>query len=202
MPEIDARGKPCPQPVLLVKQKADAGEERFAVLVDNRAAVENVKRYGEKSGYSTAVEELEGHWRITGEKTAVAQTGDDAQPRMSAAQQGSGKPSPVLILMSETLGRDNEELGRMLTNIFISTLAVNKAQPRKIVLMNAGVKLACEGSAVLEAMGDIEKKGVEILACGTCLNFYKLNHSLRVGRTADAYEIVNIMLENTSLILG
>ncbi|MEW6173624.1 MAG: sulfurtransferase-like selenium metabolism protein YedF [Bacillota bacterium] len=201
MSEIDARGKPCPQPVLLVKQKADAGEARFVILVDNRAAVENVRRYGEKCGYHTAVTELEGHWRITGEKADVAETGDDKQSCALAAQE-TVKPSPVLVIISEALGRDNEELGRRLTNIFISTLAVNDTQPQKIILMNAGVKLACEGSMVLEAMGDLQEKGVEVLACGTCLNFFNLNHALRVGRPADAYEIVNIMLRNATLIIG
>ncbi|HIE12732.1 MAG TPA: preprotein translocase subunit TatB [Desulfotomaculum sp.] len=72
MRELDGRGKPCPQPVLLTKQAIDAGEAVFSILVDNRAAVENVTRFGQKSGYRIQVEELQGCWRVTGT------TGDEA----------------------------------------------------------------------------------------------------------------------------
>ena len=207
MREIDARGKPCPQPVLLVKQAVDAGAAAFSILVDNRAAVENVTRYGQNNGYRIQVEELQGYWRVKGTKGEKA--GEGRAPETGQAP-GAATPAEVvcgasvqtLVIQSQTLGRDDEELGRRLIKILLDTLAVNETRPRTIILLNAGVKLACEGSAALEALRDLEKKGVRILACGTCLNHFNLNRALQVGQPTNAYEVVNILLAGNVLVWG
>jgi selenium metabolism protein YedF len=207
MRELDGRGKPCPQPVLLVKQAVDAGEGAFSILVDNRAAVENVTRYGQKSGYQIQVEELPGYWRVT--ETRGEKAGEE---KARETGQAPGAPTPVevvcgasvqtLVIQSQTLGRDDEELGRRLIKILLDTLAANETRPRTIILLNAGVKLACEGSEALEALHDLAEKGVRILACGTCLNHFNLNDALQVGQPTNAYEVVNILLAGNVLVWG
>ena len=204
MREFDGRGKPCPQPVLLAKQAVDAGETAFSILVDNRAAVENVTRFGQKSGYQIRVEELPGHWRVTGTKEEPA---DVSRPPVTVQAPGAapptvacGLPVETLLIQSDAFGRGDDALGRKLIKILLDTLALNERRPQTIILMNAGVKLACEGSAVLGALGDLEQKGVRILACGTCLNHFNLNHALRIGRPTDAYEVVNTLLAGNVLV--
>lgn len=108
----------------------------------------------------------------------------------------------TLLIPSQTLGSGDEELGRKLIKILLDTLASNETRPRTIILMNAGVKLACEGSAVLGAFRDLVENGVRILACGTCLNHFNLNQALRIGRPTDAYEVVNILLAGNVLVWG
>jgi selenium metabolism protein YedF len=204
MSEIDARGKPCPQPVLLVKKAADAGDPTFSILVDNRAAVENVKRYGEKSGYDVQVAELQGHWCISGHKKepAGARFSESLGEKAVSRADGRELPAQALVIQGEAVGHGDEELGRKLTAILLNTLAANEKRPETIVLLNTGVKLACEGSEAADAFRDLEDKGVRILACGTCLNHFDLSRKLRAGRSADAYEIVNIMLTNKTLFWG
>jgi selenium metabolism protein YedF len=204
MSEIDARGKPCPQPVLLVKTVADAGGTTFSILVDNRAAVENVKRYGEKSGYDVRVEELQGYWCVSGHKKEAAGTRflEARGEKTGSRPEVQVLPAKALVIQSEAVGHGDEKLGRQLTAILLNTLAANERRPETIVLLNAGVKLACEGSEVVDAFRDLEEKGVRVLACSTCLSYFNLNHALRVGRSTDAYEIVNIMLTNNTLFWG
>lgn len=207
MRELDGRGKPCPQPVLLVKEAVDAGEAAFSILADNRAAVENVTRYGQKNGYQIRVEELPGHWRITGRKAETAAAGGTpGTGEVSATAYRPEAPCPAtiqtLVIQSQTLGRDDKELGRRLMKILLDTLAANETRPRTVILMNAGVKLACEGSEVLEALRDLEEKGVRILACGTCLNHFNLNHVLSVGQPTNAYEVLNLLLLGGVLVWG
>lgn len=219
MREIDARGKPCPQPVLLVKAAIDAGETAFTILVDNRAAVENVRRYGEKSGYNIKVEEQQGCWRLTGTREGAPPTaGTSGAPGPAVAQTGAPASHPptapavevycgtgavrTLLIQTEALGRGDEELGRKLVKILLDTLAVNETRPETILLVNGGVKLACEGSPVLEALQDIAQKGVQILACGTCLNHFNLTHALKVGRPTNAYELLNTLLAGNVLVWG
>jgi selenium metabolism protein YedF len=190
-----------------VKQTVDAGEAAFSILVDNRAAVENVTRFGQKSGYRIQVEELQGCWRVKGTKDKKA--GEEKAPETGRAP-GAATPAGVvcgasvqtLVIQSQTLGRDDEELGRKLIKILLDTLVANETRPRTIILLNAGVKLACEGSEVLEALHDLAEKGVRILACGTCLNHFNLNHALRVGQPTNAYEVVNTLLLGGVLVWG
>ncbi|ACX51778.1 selenium metabolism protein YedF [Ammonifex degensii KC4] len=198
MREIDARGKPCPQPVLMVKEVVDAGVDSFAVLVDSQASVENVRRFAERSGFSVTVEEKEGFFRLVGRKEGAPAEEEKAEKAAEIA------PAPVktLLILSDTLGRDDPVLGRKLVKILLDTLAVQEKQPQYIILMNAGVKLACEGSEVLEALADLEAKGVQILACGTCLNHFNLLPSLRVGRPTNAYEVTNLLLAGGVLTWG
>lgn len=206
MNEIDARGKPCPQPVLLVKSAVDGGQTLFSILVDNQAAVENVRRFAHKSGYRVTVDELQGCWRITGLKdtSPTAESGDEIGTKctVDVPSPAPQKAAQTLVIKSEALGHNDEELGKRLIAIFVNTLAVNERKPQTVILLNAGVRLACEGSNVLDAMRDLEEKGVRILACGTCLNHYNLNQYLRVGRPTDAYEILNIMLAGNTLVWG
>ncbi|MEW6573664.1 MAG: sulfurtransferase-like selenium metabolism protein YedF [Bacillota bacterium] len=216
MRELDGRGKPCPQPVLLVKQAVDAGHAAFSILVDNRAAVENVTRFGQKSGYRIQVEELQGCWRVTGTRSEkasgekAAETGLPVRRTQTGQAPGAatlveavcGTPVQTLVIQSPALGRDDEELGRRLIKILLDTLAANETRPRTIILLNAGVKLACEGSEVLEALRDLEEKGVRILACGTCLNHFNLNQALKVGKPTNAYEVVNTLLLGGVLVWG
>ncbi|WP_134642992.1 sulfurtransferase-like selenium metabolism protein YedF [Ammonifex thiophilus] len=197
MREIDARGKPCPQPVLMVKEVVDAGASSFVVLVDSQASVENVRRFAERSGFSITVEEKEGYFRLVGRKEGVPL-------EEKAEEAGETAPASVktLLVLSDTLGKDDPVLGRKLVKILLDTLAVQEQQPQYIILMNAGVKLACEGSEVLEALADLEAKGVKILACGTCLNHFNLLPSLRVGRPTNAYEVTNLLLAGGVLTWG
>ena len=65
--------------------------------------------------------------------------------------------------------------------------------PETILLYNSGAYLSCEGSDNLEDLKSMESQGVEILTCGTCLNFYGLSEKLQVGSVTNMYEIVERM---------
>ena len=62
--------------------------------------------------------------------------------------------------------------------------------PKTILFYNGGAKLTVEGSDSLEDLKKMEAQGVEILTCGTCLNFYGLTDKLAVGSVTNMYTIV------------
>jgi intracellular sulfur oxidation DsrE/DsrF family protein len=72
--------------------------------------------------------------------------------------------------------------------------------PHVVVMMNAGVKLAAEGSEHLESLEDLAKKGTEILACGTCLDFFHLRQKLKVGKASNMAEITKVLSEASQVI--
>ena len=62
------------------------------------------------------------------------------------------------------------------------------------------VKLAIEGAESLQDLKSLEERGVEILSCGTCLNFYGITEKLRVGSVTNMYTILERQMKATRVI--
>lgn len=199
--EIDARGHACPAPVLMAKREIESGEGALVVLVDNRSSADNVARFARNAGFSAEISGGGGEFRVAlskvGEKDAAA-----AAEVVCPAAGGAVMKGKVLFISTDSIGRGSGELGRVLAKSLINALAENDSVPEKIVLMNAGVRLACEGSDLVAPLNELECRGVEILACGTCLKYFDLADKLRAGKTSNAYEILNALLEGNVVPLA
>lgn len=186
---VDCRGQACPQPVIQTK-KAIAESARVTTIVDNNAAVTNVSRLAEKEGCAVDVEEKDDgiylHLSRTG---SVAQT--DAV--FSAATKGTVGPLVVMI-PSDGMGRGDEELGGILMRSFLHTLNEVGPLPNTIIFLNSGVKLTVDGSVVLEDLQALEQRGVEMLACGTCLDFFGLKDKIAAAHISNMYSIAETLL--------
>ena len=107
-------------------------------------------------------------------------------------------PQKVIIIQGESLGRGDERLGRILTANFLRVLGESPQKPVTIIMWNAGVRLACEGSDVLDNLKRLEQQGVEILACTTCLEYFDLKEKMVVGKpTTMAKSIASMMASET-----
>jgi selenium metabolism protein YedF len=91
------------------------------------------------------------------------------------------------------MGTGDDELGSLLLRSFLKTQAQLEPKPARIVFYNAGVKLCCEGSPLVDDLRSLEASGIEIIACGTCLNFFGLSDALAVGRVTDMLEIASTL---------
>ncbi len=126
--------------------------------------------------------------------------------KTQAAQQTGSQESreeskgTVIFIRSDRIGRGDEELGFNLMMNFTYHLGEVKPAPNVVVMMNSGVKLVVEGSEVLENLERLEKKGVTILACGTCLDFFKLKERQRVGKVSNMAEITGALLNASKVI--
>jgi selenium metabolism protein YedF len=96
----------------------------------------------------------------------------------------------VIVIDGETMGRGAEELGRTLIGAFLRKLAASPEKPEQIILYNAGVKLAADGSTVLDAISHLAGAGVDVVACGTCVDFFGLRGAMRAGRIGSMDGIV------------
>ncbi len=106
----------------------------------------------------------------------------------------------VLIVNSDTMGRGNDKLGGVLIDKFLQTLADMPEKPVLVAFYNGGVRLLCEGSPVLEPLGKLQAAGVELLACGTCLEFFDLRQHIAVGRASNMREITGALLTADKVI--
>ena len=104
------------------------------------------------------------------------------------------------MITSDRLGDGPEELGRLLMKNFIHTLLETGRLPTRMLFLNSGVFLTCEGSEVLEALGKLHGMGVEIFSCGLCLDFFKIKEKLRVGTTTNMLATAEYLLSADSVI--
>ncbi len=191
---IDARGLACPQPVINTKKALETIEEGVVtVVVDNVAARDNVRRFAESQGCTVTVEEKEGDYHLDIAKGFVCEI-------ESRSEETRENDNIVVYINSNTMGAGDDELGRILMEAFLKTLIVAAPRPRKLIFANSGVKLAIEGSDVLEYITQMEKKGVEVLSCGTCLDFFRLKEKLRVGVLSNMYDIIESLMEADKVV--
>lgn len=183
---VDARGLACPMPVVKANQAlAGMTEGVLEVHVDNAVAVENIKRMAEQKGMTPSVtEEGEKHFVVRMEVNgAVNETGAP----ISCVPLGSDY---VVAVDTDVMGRGSEELGHTLLKGFLFALSQLENLPGTVLFYNGGAKLTVEGSDSLEDLKNMADKGVEILTCGTCLNYYGLTEKLAVGGVTNMYTIV------------
>ncbi|WP_456342350.1 sulfurtransferase-like selenium metabolism protein YedF [Thermovibrio sp.] len=198
MKEVNCRGLACPVPVLKTKEALESIESgEIVVIVDNKASKENVKRFAQKMGCKVRVEERDGefHIYIVKGKGEVKREGEK-----SPSEEKTGKEAAVLIA-SSFVGED-EELGKILIKGFIKTFLNADPMPKRIILINTAVKLACKGAdpEILGALKELSEKGVEIICCGTCLDYFKLLDELEVGVASNAYDVVQALVNSDSVI--
>ena len=183
---VDARGLACPQPVITAK-KALEESDTVIVIVDNRAAVENVTRMAQSSGCTVSRDDKSDGTYLTIRKGAASDETLRSYSVTCAEAPGTG-PS-VAVLSCSTMGRGDDELGGVLMKSLLHTIAEEEPFPDTMIFLNSGVKLAVKGSEVLEDLKSLESRGVKILVCGTCLNYFKLTDSLAAGNISNMYEI-------------
>lgn len=107
-----------------------------------------------------------------------------------------------VFIVTDRIGRGNDDLGRVLMKSFLYSLARNAEKPSAVVLMNEGVRLACEGSDSVDDLRLLAEEGVPIKACGTCLDFLGLTESLIVGEVGTMPDSVAGLLADDVLTIG
>lgn len=181
---VDARGLSCPQPVILTKRVMDenSGDE-IITLVDNSTSLENVCKLAKSQGYRYTVEELGAEQHIYMSRDAVEVTAATATVR-----------NTTVLIKSQYLGGGSEELGAVLMNSFLYTLTESAANISHLIFMNSGVYLSVVGSPAIEQLRELESKGIKILCCGTCLDYFALKEKLAVGEVTNMYDATEVLL--------
>jgi selenium metabolism protein YedF len=212
---VDARGLTCPQPVVMCRKViAEGGLQEIEVIVDNEAARENVVRFLRFAGSANPDVVVDGAVativsavspamieKAGGKAPAPAceeeETAPGPGPDGAPAQALNGK---TLFFSSDQIGRGDEALGRLLVRGFIYALSEMERPPRTLVFMNSGVRLAAEREDTIELLRKIEARGVELLVCGTCLDYLHLKEGLRAGRVSNLYEIAEKFLAPADVV--
>ena len=191
--EFNAKGMACPLPVVQTK-KLLAEYDVVETTVDNFIATENLTKLAEQLNYDIDVKKISDEEyivtisnpakdkgipgkEVTEEKTQVLKAQDD---------------SYIVVVNKQIMGHGSEELGKKLMKAFLYTLTEQEVLPKKIIFYNGGVLLADKNqSHVLEELKVLQENGVEIMSCGACIDYYKVD--LAIGSTSNMYFIVEEM---------
>ncbi len=191
MKEIDCRGMACPQPVMTTKKALEEIEEgELIVIVDNPSARDNVERFAQSQGATVEVKKKGNDIVLHIQKKSACDLVSSVRKTEKV----------VVYINSNLLGVGEEALGATLMRSFLHVLSEIESRPSTLIFINSGVRLTTEGSAVLEDLQSLSEKGVSILSCGTCLDYYGLKEKLKVGLISNMYDIAKTLFEADRLI--
>ncbi len=190
---VDARGLSCPQPVIATKKALESITDGVVVtIVDNEVSKENVIKFATANNCDVNCEERNGAFYIRIAKSGTTKSGTtELSSPLPLAEQVNAKQGRITYFINQDiLGQGSMDLGAVLMKSFFYTLTEAEELPRSILFVNSGVYLTVKGSPVLEFIKILEDRGVKILSCGTCLDYYKLKDKLAAGSITNMYTIV------------
>lgn len=190
---IDARGLICPEPAIKTGRALKDFDE-ITVIVDDKTAIQNISRGVKKRGYDVVIEEKGMDYYLYIKKEGI-------EKRKVENVESIFKTGDLVVLFaSDKIGRGNDELGGILTRSLIYSFMEVEPKPQFMIFMNSGVNLVVEGSEVLDDLKKLVEQGVQILACGTCLDFLGLKEKIVIGEISNAYTIAETLFEAGKVI--
>ncbi len=196
MPKIiDLTGLACPLPVVRTKEALEQESgQGLIVVVDNIAARDNVTRFAESRGCKVEIAPAGNCYHLT------IQPPEGGKPSSCIFPDAQPEPrSTVVVFASDRMGEGDPELGAILMRAFGQTL-VQMEVPQKLLFYNRGVFLTLDDSPILAELKGLEEMGVELLVCGTCLDFFKVKERLAAGKVSNMFAILEAQMQAGRII--
>jgi selenium metabolism protein YedF len=192
---VDTKGQLCPAPLIATKRalKETTVGDSFIVLTDNHTSFTNVSRFLRDNKTPFTVSEEKGVWTLTVTRTTGELTKPDAEEYCNTDVPHFKKGDFVVAISSDKMGEGDTDLGTLLMTNFIKAIHDLDILPSKMVFYNRGVFLGKNDSSILEILKDLERMGVSLFLCGTCINHYSLKDSITIGSVSNMFEIAQIM---------
>jgi selenium metabolism protein YedF len=219
---IDARLLACPEPVVLTRKAIlESESNKIKVLVSQEEQTENIARMAEKEGWSAHVKEKDEHFEVKLKREKSSKKDKDRGKNSKKKkhkhedeeehdgecceeseedESEKGEYDLTVFVASSHFGEGDPELGRILMAAFVKTLKEISPRPARVIFANSGVMLTTGDSDLIPELKKLEESGVEILSCGTCLDFYHLKEKLRVGKSSNMYEIASALAASERVI--
>lgn len=184
---VDVRGSLCPKPVIETKKVSDANPSAIiTTIVDNEVSRDNVAKFGKSRGYGVDI-------RQDGKDFYLTMT-PNANPAADGSCETMSYGNRVILMTKDYLGEGSEELGRNLMKTFWVCMVEADVKPSKIYFINSSVKMVTNDSVHLDNIKKLADAGVEIAACGICLDFYGVKENVGVGSITNMYAITDSIL--------
>ena len=204
MLKVDFKGLPCPQALIATRKamRENAVGTEIEISVDNETARGNVTQMLADFGVTIAFEMHNGLFvgRFTNPEVKEEASALPAIEEMTCPTTGTTMQQPTLLCATNVLGVGDDILGAILMKGFLSTLAEWTPRPKEILFLNAGVKLCTKESGALDTLKALEASDVELLICGTCVDFYKIREQIAVGTITNMQRISQSIAQTSKLV--
>ncbi len=197
MIKINMQNKVCPYPVIETSKALRTAQENetIEVCVDNIIATQNLEKMATELGYTNgfSVKEVSNkEFYVT-----IVKGAGSAQTEPTNTSTNKNNQS-IIAISSDSMGDGDIELSKKLLEGFIYSLTEHEDSilPTHIIFYNKGVLLTTENKKTVEDLLILQEKGVTILSCGLCLDFYNVKDSLSVGEVTNMYTISKLLLTN------
>jgi selenium metabolism protein YedF len=199
---VDTKGQPCPAPLIATKKalKETTVGESFMVITDNQTSFDNLSHFLKDNNTDFHVNKKGDVWTLTVTRTSGEVVQAKAEDYCSSPVSHFQKGDFIIVVTSDKMGEGDDDLGHLLMSNFIKALKDLDRLPQKMVFYNNGVKLATNDSPVIEHLKDLEKMGVELLLCATCVNHYSLETSVGAGTLSNMYTIAEVMASAGNIV--
>ncbi len=197
---IDVKGLKCPLPLIETKKalKQFSSDEALKILIDNEISKNNVIRFLTDNGIKSEVlrsgnifEVIVNHHNVDLENVEAEKYCTIDPPE---------KNDYIIVFGKDRLGEGSDDLGFVLAGGLLNTLKEIDNLPTKIIFLNSGINLLLKDSPTLLPLRELEKAGVELLACGTCVNYFEKMEEFAIGRISNMYEILESMTKAGKVI--
>lgn len=192
MIRLDARKHDCPMPVIMTKKEIEKGSLPIKVTVDNEIAVKNLNKLAASKKLNTTVTEVGDDFDVVFFEDENSDCGCDINFDTNDDAQW------ILFIQNESVGSRNNELGRKLMDMMLFTLIEIENRPSHIIFMNGGVLVPTTYEQSKLHLKELADLGVNIMACGTCLNFYE--KTLEIGQVSNMYEIIEVLSSDMRVV--
>lgn len=194
--KVDARGLACPMPVIKTKKALEEIKEGIIdVVVSDNVPKENILKFAKSISCEATVMKDEDEEKII--RIIKGNISSEGAELDIDDKTDSGE---VIVIMSSRMGSGNDELGEVLIKSYLFALNESSPLPRSVIFLNGGVELTTKNEACVEHIRLLESKGVEVLSCGTCLDYYNLKQDLKVGTITNMYTIVEAMKSASNVV--
>ncbi|MBC7999942.1 MAG: sulfurtransferase-like selenium metabolism protein YedF [Leptolyngbya sp.] len=221
--KLDLRGLMCPEPVLRTKKLLDAQPEgAVEVLVDSDINVMNLTRLTKSMGLQLESRTNDGGYAVVIQKSGGKAAGNQENTEISenaeshshetparkgkvaessnAAAKPSAPPVSVVFISKDTFGEGDREFSASLMNVFLQTILQSGHRPQAILLANTGVKLMDPENSVSKVLEEFQAAGVEVFACGLCVEFYGLKDKIAKEQITNMFAICEYLFSADKII--
>lgn len=194
---VDARGRLCPEPLVMTKRqiKACSAGDQVEVLIDNDTSRCNVEAFLSELGLASSTKIVDQTMIVSfvvGE-TSASPAAQQSAPVEFCTPRTDKRAGYSVVIKSETMGSGDDALGALLMRACINSLGELDELPSHVILYNSGVKLAINGTDTAESLSKLESKGVQVVLCGTCVDFFELKASINFQEISNMYRINSIL---------
>tara|TARA_R110002072_G_scaffold14048_1_gene58574 strand:+ start:946 stop:1452 length:507 start_codon:yes stop_codon:yes gene_type:complete len=97
----------------------------------------------------------------------------------------------AIVINRDSMGQGDPQLGKKILGTFLTKAGAAFRDLEAVVFYNSGVRCLAEGSAYLPQLATLDEQGVDLIACGTCVDAFELRDQIRVGEVGSMDRILS-----------